>query len=160
MYQTKHVFLSLFNIRAINKWYCDQLDKKQPDSERGRLWVWPRFKLLTPLPWFFIRWKLSFLLPAIPSVCFRSNSFTICRPSPMLVQQMPTPEHGDSDSSSIIILGALQSLFPLNLMMFFPCVLHFKFSVSQQYQIFKKKKILSWHESVASIVGVRTSRPT
>ena len=40
--------------------YCDRLDKKQPDSERGGLWVWPRFEPLTPSPWFLIRWRLSF----------------------------------------------------------------------------------------------------
>ena len=42
-----------------------------------------------------------FRLSAIPSVSFRSNSFTICRPSPMLVQKMSIPGHGDSDSLGI-----------------------------------------------------------
>ena len=40
-------------------------------------------------------------LSVIPSVSFRSNSFTICCPSPMLVQKMSKPGHGDSDSSGI-----------------------------------------------------------
>ena len=40
-------------------------------------------------------------LSAIPIVSFRSNSFTICRPSPMLVQKMSITGHGDSDSSGI-----------------------------------------------------------
>ena len=40
-------------------------------------------------------------LSAIPSVSFRSNSFTICRPSPMLVQKMSILGHGDLDSSGI-----------------------------------------------------------
>ena len=40
-------------------------------------------------------------LSAIPSVSFRSNSFTICRPCPMLVQKMSKPGHGDSDGSGI-----------------------------------------------------------
>ena len=33
------VFWSLFNVRAMPKRYFDRLDKKQPDSERGWLWV-------------------------------------------------------------------------------------------------------------------------
>ena len=28
-------FLPLFNVRAMFNQYCDRLDKKQPDSERG-----------------------------------------------------------------------------------------------------------------------------
>ena len=36
-----------------------------------------------------------------PSVSFRSNSFTICRPSPMLVQKMSIPDYGDLDSLGI-----------------------------------------------------------
>ena len=28
-------FLSLFNFRAMPNWYCDRLDKKQPNSEKG-----------------------------------------------------------------------------------------------------------------------------
>ena len=40
-------------------------------------------------------------LSAIPRVSFRSNYFTICRPSPTLVQKMSIPGHGDSDSSGI-----------------------------------------------------------
>ena len=38
---------------------------------------------------------------AIPCVSFRSNSFTIRRPSPMLVQKKSIPGHGDSDSLGI-----------------------------------------------------------
>ena len=67
---------------------------------RNSLDVWERvtllrFEPLTPSPWLLIRWRLS----AIPIVSFKSNSFTICRPSPMLVQKMSIPGHGDSDSS-------------------------------------------------------------
>ena len=141
------------------------IEKKQPGSDRGWLWVWQIFKLLTPSLWFIIRRRLSFsrlchsqcqLQPSglffclyltselclasaaidwarnsqalkegdfgsdrdsnrwppphdfssggdsvyhhsvSPSINFRSNYFTICRPSPMLMQQMPTPEHEDS----------------------------------------------------------------
>ena len=32
-------FWSLFNVRALFNRYCDRLDKKQPDSKGGRLWV-------------------------------------------------------------------------------------------------------------------------
>ena len=42
-----------------------------------------------------------YCLSAIPSVSFRSNSFPIRRPIPMLVQKMSKPGHGDSDSSGI-----------------------------------------------------------
>ena len=42
-----------------------------------------------------------YLLSAIPSVSFRSNSFPICCFSSMMVQKMSIPGHGDSDSSGI-----------------------------------------------------------
>ena len=74
----------------------------QPDYERGWLWVWPRFEPLIPSSWFLIRWRLS-LLPLRHSQCqfYRSNSFTIRRPSPKLVCKMSIPCHGDAYSSII-----------------------------------------------------------
>ena len=45
----QHFFWSLFNVRAMFNRYCDRLDKKQPDSVRGWLWVWLRFEP-DPLP--------------------------------------------------------------------------------------------------------------
>ena len=93
--------LSLFNVRAMPNWCCDQFDKKQPDSEREWLRV-----CLTEIWTADLHDSISggdqvYQLSAIPSVRFRSNSFAVHRPSPMLVWKMPTPGHGDSDSSRI-----------------------------------------------------------
>ena len=96
------VFWSLFNIQAMFNRYSDRLDKEQPDSKREWLWVRMRFEPLTLSPWFLIRWRLSLSrLGHSQCVSFRSNSFVICRPSPMLVQKMSIPGYGDSDSLGI-----------------------------------------------------------
>ena len=45
----------------------------------------------------FLTGHSVYRVSAIPSVSFRSTSFTICRHGPMLVWKMTTPGHGDSD---------------------------------------------------------------
>ena len=73
-----------------------------PDSKRGWLWVRDRGLNHWPPPHDSSSGEDSvYCLSAIPGVSFKSNSFTIRRPSPMLVWKMPTPGHGDSDSSII-----------------------------------------------------------
>ena len=86
----EHIFFgSLFNVRAMLNRCCDWWDKIRP--REGDFGFWLIFA-----PWFLIRQRLrGYCITAIPSVRFRSNSFTIRRPSPMLVWKKPTP---DSDA--------------------------------------------------------------
>ena len=95
------IFWSLFNVRAMFNRYCDRLDKKQPDSKRGDFGSDQDLDHWPPPHDSSSGGDSVYRLSAIPSVSFKSNSFTICRPSPMLVQKMSEPGHGDSDSSGI-----------------------------------------------------------
>ena len=94
------VFWSLFNVRAmpITGAVTDWIRNSQTPRE-GDFCVWQRFE---PPPHDSTSGGDSvFLLSVILSVSFRSNSFAILSPIPMLVWQLPTPGHGDSESSRI-----------------------------------------------------------
>ena len=81
--------LSLFNVRPMPSRCCDRLWERVTfgsdwDSNR-----WP------PSHDFSSGGDSVYHLSVSASLSFRSNSFTICCSSPMLVHQMLTPEHGD-----------------------------------------------------------------
>ena len=82
--------------------YCHQLHKKQPRRLREGDFGSDRDLNRLPPPHDSSSGGDSVCcLSAIPRVSFRSNSFTIHRPSPILVQKMSIPGHGDSNSSGI-----------------------------------------------------------
>ena len=108
------LFGSLFNVRAMPNRCCDGLEKKHPDSERESDFGSDRDSNCWPAPShdFSSGRDSVYHLSAIPYVSFRPNSFTIRRPSPMLVWKMPTPGHGDSNSSRISPSTRLPQISP------------------------------------------------